>query len=208
MTPGATEHDAYLKAWECESTDDLLTVLRWPDLRPRSVNDNVNQIRYFQENPAKHVWAQIDTSVLRSVVECQSCKATLLLNWGETVDEVGWMAFENWRRRDEKPLRHRPVTLSRAMGVPPIPPHCPGKLALMTEGIKKYRVCGECGHMRSLHVPPEKATAGHYGCMHEDVANGSGGAGGWCSCSGYREVIESSFSGYSSSLQPSDIVAG
>jgi hypothetical protein len=71
----------------------------------------------------------------------------------------------------------------------------------------QYLVCSKCRHVKSLHVPKDQEDAGHYGCMHEDVANGSGGAGSYCRCDGYEETISTSHSGYTSSVSPSDIVA-
>lgn len=71
---------------------------------------------------------------------------------------------------------------------------------------KQYRVCSNCRHVKSMHVPPEEATPGHYGCMHEDAGNGNGGAGSYCRCDGYQEVISSEHSGYTSGVSASDIV--
>lgn len=71
---------------------------------------------------------------------------------------------------------------------------------------RQYLVCANCNHVKSLHVPPEKATAGHHGCMHEDVANGQGGCGDYCDCREYVETISTGHSGYTSDVRDSDIV--
>lgn len=70
----------------------------------------------------------------------------------------------------------------------------------------KYRVCSNCRHVRSLHVLPGEETPGRRGCMHENVADGSGGAGSYCSCEVYEETISSGHEGYLSSVRDSDIV--
>lgn len=43
--------------------------------------------------------------------------------------------------------------------------------------------------------------------MHEDVANGSGGAASYCRCGGYEETIKTGYSNYTSDVAPSDIVS-
>lgn len=70
----------------------------------------------------------------------------------------------------------------------------------------QYRVCANCRHVKSLHVLPADETPGRWGCMHENVGNGSGGAGAYCSCEGYEETISSDHSGYTSAVRDSDIV--
>lgn len=72
------------------------------------------------------------------------------------------------------------------------------------------RVCANCGHLRSLHVPPREATASRHGCMHEDVANRDGGAGDWCTCEEYRGAIRPVYAGYFNAhdVPQSEIFAG
>jgi hypothetical protein len=114
--------------WECRTLDDILTVLRWPDVLPSGPYASVNEIRDDHENPSKHVWVLVRGDVLRRVFECSACKQRLYVEWQETAEEVARMGYENWRERQAGKLR-RATTLTRAMGVGFIPPHCPGVMS-------------------------------------------------------------------------------
>ena len=121
--------------WECTSTDDVLTVLRWPNARPSHPFASVDEIRDDEENPAKHVWMQVDGDVSRAAFECEGCKARIYVEFGETPEEVALMGFRNWRSLQAGTVS-RQRTLTRAMGVAPIPPQCP-TVAKLTERTKE-----------------------------------------------------------------------
>lgn len=125
--------------WECTSTDDVLTVLRWPDARPSRPFESVNEIRDDEENTSTHVWARVGGDVLRSAFVCEGCKTRIYVEFGETPEEVARMGFANWRKRQAGTVSRAPSSISRAMGVAAIPPQCPAveKLIVRTKEVIK-----------------------------------------------------------------------
>jgi hypothetical protein len=138
-------------SWDCMSIDDVLTVLRWPDARPSGSYTSVNEIRDDYENPSKHVWARVGGNALEALFKCEGCEANVHVRFGDTVEEMARMGYQNWRDREAGALK-RPNTITRSMSVGFIPPQCSGDTKLRaaatdeasTDSIKhlKARVMG------------------------------------------------------------------
>lgn len=115
--------------WRCETVDDILTALRWPDVLPSGPFASVNEIHDNQENPSKHVWVRSPRArhpePLTTTYECAGCDAHIYVRFQEDPDEVARVGFDNWRERQSPKSRRGSTTLTRTMGVAAITPQCP-----------------------------------------------------------------------------------